>query len=116
MSPQQSAAEVLPIEAPLMSAPPAELTFHVEGVLNGVTATELRNKVEAEACDPGSGQAPHIVIDFSRVRESYDFGISVLAHWLGQRGNARPKVHLRGLRTHQMRMFHYFGIDSDSDS
>jgi hypothetical protein len=50
-------------------------------------------------------EAPKVVIDFAQVKDFYDLSVSVLARTLSQR-----PVELRGLRTHQARMFEYFGI------
>lgn len=46
-----------------------------------------------------------VEVDFSRVQDFQDVSVSVLSRALAQR-----PVHLRGLRTHQARMFEYFGI------
>jgi anti-anti-sigma regulatory factor len=97
-------------------APPADeapsrndaLTIRVEGVFDGATAWDLRNRLEARR----SGDQQNIVLDFTPVREMADFGVSVLAYWLAQRSNVLPRVQLRGLRTHQRRMFRYFGVET----
>jgi anti-anti-sigma regulatory factor len=113
MSPvQQEVAPVVPFEARFDSvavpdvAP--EVTIKVDEVFNGATAWELRKTLET------APRAQTVVLDFSRVREFYDFGVGVLAHWLAQRANTFPRVLLRGLRTHQLRMFRYFGVDTES--
>ena len=46
-----------------------------------------------------------VEVDFSHVREFADVSVGVLTHSL----SGRP-VHLRGLRSHQERMFQYFGV------
>ena len=83
----------------------SEVTFALDGVFDGASAWDLRHAIEAVET-----QATEVVLDFSRVREFYDFGVAVLAHALAQRGAGRPRVALRGLRTHQQRMFRYFGV------
>jgi len=47
-------------------------------------------------------------IDLSQVRDFHDFGVAVLARAL-----ARRRVTVRGLRTHQIRLLKYLGIDAD---
>ena len=96
-----------PFDPPASRGEPDEVTIRVDGVFDGATAWELRNTLE------GHRAGGTIVLDFSKVREFYDFGVSVLAYWLAQRANALPKVLLRGLRTHQLRMFRYFGVETD---
>ena len=77
-----------------------------DGVFDGASAWELRHALEA--VHKGS----KVVLDFTRVREFYDFGVAVLAYGLAQRSPAVPRVTLKGLRTHQLRMFRYFGVDA----
>ena len=86
-----------------------EVTIQVNGVFDGATAWELRNSLDA-----ARQKAKRIVLDFSRVREFYDFGVSVLAYGLAQRPASMPRVSFRGLRTHQLRMLRYFGVDAES--
>jgi hypothetical protein len=83
-----------------------ELTLKLDGVFDGASAWELRHRLEAVR------SAHRVVLDFSRVREFYDFGVAVLAHGLAQR-SPTPPVHFKGLRTHQLRLFKYFGVDAD---
>jgi len=58
------------------------------------------------------GAGDRVRIDFGRVHEFHDSGIAVLAEALG--GNGEIVVVLDGLRTHQVRMLRYFGIDADA--
>ncbi len=84
-------------------------TIVVEGVFDGARAAELAHTLEAML-----GGSDPVVLDFTKVREFYDFGVAVLAHDLALRRTERePKVSLKGLRTHQLRMFRYFGIDTE---
>jgi anti-anti-sigma regulatory factor len=54
--------------------------------------------------------APHfeVYLDLSRVREFQDFGLAVLAQSLTGRS---PRVRILGLRTHQVRLLRYLGVD-----
>jgi len=49
-------------------------------------------------------------IDFARVASFEDFGLALLAQALRETRAAR--VALRGLRTHQLRILRYFGLDA----
>jgi anti-anti-sigma regulatory factor len=100
--------DLLPAVAP--PAPdlaPGEITIRLDGVFDGASAWELRHTLDAVRQG-----AQNVVLDFSRVREFYDFGVAVLAHGLAQRGES-PRVALKGLRQHQLRMFRYFGVDAE---
>lgn len=46
-------------------------------------------------------------IDLTQVREFHDYGVTVLAQALLSRG---PRVDVRGLRQHHLRLLRYFGI------
>lgn len=78
--------------------------IRVSGVFDRGSALELRDRISREA---GSG----LVLDFSLVRDFADLGIATLAAGLDARGR---QLALRGLRTHQLRMFRYFGVDPDA--
>jgi hypothetical protein len=54
-----------------------------------------------------------VVIDFCRVSEFIDSGVAVIATSLA---SSTQRVHLRGLRQHQERLFRYFGVDLDEPS
>jgi len=47
-------------------------------------------------------------IDLTQVRDFHDFGVAVLARALV----SRRRVDVRGLRTHQIRLLKYLGIDA----
>lgn len=87
---------------------PEELIVRLEGVFDGASAWDLRRSLEQIR----GSEVRRVVLDFSRVRDFYDFGVAVLAHGLAH-GGALPRVILRGLRTHQLRLFRYFGVDTD---
>ncbi len=78
--------------------------IRVAGVFDRTSAVELRDRVERE---PSSD----LVLDFSLVREFGDLGVATLAHGLA---GADRRLHLRGLRQHQLRIFRYFGVDVDA--
>lgn len=50
-------------------------------------------------------------IDVARVSDFQDFGLAVLAQALAETSAARVAV--RGLRTHQIRILRYFGVDPE---
>ena len=80
------------------------VVIRVAGVFDRASACELRERL---AADP----APDLVLDFSLVREFADLGVATLAHVLAR---AERRLHFRGLRQHQLRMFRYFGVDVGS--
>lgn len=47
-------------------------------------------------------------IDLTRVRDFHDFGVAVLARALAR----RRQIDVRGLRTHQIRLLRYLGVDA----
>ncbi len=79
--------------------------IRIAGVFDRASAFELRERVERV---PSSD----LVLDFSLVREFGDLGVATLAHGLA--GAEPRRLHLRGLRQHQLRMFRYFGLDVDA--
>ncbi|MBN8226911.1 STAS domain-containing protein [Corallococcus macrosporus] len=74
------------------------ITLRLEGTLDGRTAQELRNSLQA------LGQS-EVVLDFAHLREFKDSAVGVLTHGLKE-----GAVELRGLATHHERMFRYFGV------
>lgn len=74
------------------------------GVFDRASAFELRDRLEREP-------AGDVVLDFSLVREFADLGVATLAHGLAW-GDRR--VHLLGMRPHQLRIFRYFGVEADA--
>jgi anti-anti-sigma regulatory factor len=79
-------------------------TIRVSGCFDRGSAMELRQRIEREA-------APEVVLDFSLVGEFADLAVAALAAGLAGR---RCRLALRGLRTHQLRIFRYFGVDPDA--
>ncbi len=79
--------------------------IRVAGVFDRASAFELRDRVEREP------STDDLVLDFSLVREFADLGVATLAHGLV---GVDRRLHLRGLRQHQLRMFRYFGLDVDA--
>ena len=75
--------------------------IRVAGVFDRASAFELRDRLEHEA-------SQDLVLDFSLVREFADLGVATLAHGLA---GADRRLHLRGLRQHQLRIFRYFGVE-----
>ncbi len=75
--------------------------IRVAGVFDRASAFELRDRLEREP-------AGDLVLDFSHVVEFVDLGVATLAHGLA--GGDR-RLHLRGLRQHQLRIFRHFGVD-----
>lgn len=73
--------------------------FHVFGTVDGDAARTLQSLVLQ--VDPRD----EVVVDFAHVREFFDLSVGVLTRTLAQR-----PVQLQGLRSHQARMFEYFGI------
>ncbi len=78
--------------------------IRVAGVFDRASAFELRDRLEREG-------SRDLVLDFSLVREFADLGVATLAHGLA---GADRRLHLRGLRQHQLRIFRYFGLDVDA--
>jgi anti-anti-sigma regulatory factor len=60
----------------------------------------------ARAIQAASGL--EVRVDLTRVRDFHDFGVAVLARALA----TRRQVEVRGLRTHQIRLLRYLGIDA----
>jgi hypothetical protein len=79
------------------------IVIRVSGTFDRVSACELTRRLVREPDDD-------LVLDFSLVREFADLGVATLAHGLA--GGDR-RLHMRGLRQHQLRIFRYFGLDVD---
>jgi hypothetical protein len=75
----------------------------LQGDFDRGSAEELRRTLDS------LGSEARVVVDFSRVRCFRDLAIDVLA-----RGLSASAIHVRGLGTHQERMFRYFGIRTPS--
>jgi len=77
--------------------------YRLEGIFTGRAAFELREALERE-----SGT---VELDFSRVRQFFDFGLAAFATELSAPGMAGVKVELVGLSLHHRRLLQYFGLD-----
>lgn len=80
-----------------------ELVIRLEGTFDVPAAWRVRDTIARSR--PGQ----QVCIDLTHVRESYDFGIAVLAQALGPHDARR--VRISGLRQHQLRMLRYLGFD-----
>jgi anti-anti-sigma regulatory factor len=88
---------------PNVPAPDAILRF--EGTFDGVAARRVEVALaRAEAGD-------RLLVDLTEVRDFHDFGIAVLGRALTR---TRAEVKLRGLRSHQLRVLRYFGVDAEA--
>ncbi|MBN9686102.1 MULTISPECIES: STAS domain-containing protein [unclassified Corallococcus] len=76
------------------------ITLRLEGTLDGRTAQELSNSLQALSQIEGQ-----VVLDFAHLREFKDSAVGILTHGLKD-----SAVQLRGLATHHERMFRYFGV------
>ncbi len=72
---------------------------------NGTFDVPAAERVAREIQDaPGL----EVRVDLTQVRDFHDFGVAVLARALAKR-----HVEVRGLRTHQIRLLKYLGIDAE---
>lgn len=78
---------------------PGRVTLRLEGTLDGRTALQLSHSLEQ------LGPTAELELDFSRVRDFRDTAVAVLT-----RGLLGRQVQLRGLPTHQQKLFRYFGV------
>lgn len=77
------------------------IVIHADGTFDGPTA----ERVVRELQDAGPGL--EVQVDLTQVRDFHDFGVAVLARALAK----RRLVDVRGLRTHQLRLLRYMGIE-----
>ena len=78
------------------------ITLKVSGIVDERAAATLRQAIAED------GQSA-MVVDFSRVKEFYDYAVGMLATNLSTR---TPAVTMVGLNAHQRRMFKYFGVNA----
>lgn len=78
--------------------------YSIAGKFEGACAWDLARRIENEPLR-------ELALDFSQCGEFVDHGIAVLAHAL--LSCPEKRVHLQGLRQHQLRLFKYFGVDVD---
>jgi hypothetical protein len=76
------------------------VTLSLEGTFDGQAAQALRQLLDEV-------QSDDVVVVFSRVKEFFDLALAALSTTVRER-----KVTMRGLRTHQERMFRYLGVES----
>jgi anti-anti-sigma regulatory factor len=76
--------------------------YRISGKFDGASASDLAGRLEREAL-------AEAVVDFSQVDEFMDSGVPVIANAL--KATAQKRIHLRGLRQHQGRLFRYFGVE-----
>lgn len=76
------------------------VTLKLEGTFDGSAAQRLRQSLMT--CD-----GRPVVIDFSRVRHMVDAAVGVLS-----RGLSAASVELKGLGSHQERVFRYLGVQT----
>jgi hypothetical protein len=79
---------------------PHQKVIRMEGTFDLPAAREVAEALEAAPA------GLEVRLDLTRVREFHDFGVAVLARALQGR-----RVDVRGLRTHQLRLLRYLGVD-----
>ncbi len=78
------------------------VVLHVKGTLDAAGAVALQHRFDAE-------DGTHVVVaDLGEVSQVQPVGLLLLAHDLRRR--VRPRIQLRGLREHHVRMLHCFGL------
>jgi len=82
--------------------------FRLEGTFDSAAALLLRERIHVE-------QGRHAVLDFSHVVRFEDSTLAMLAVQLILLRRAGHGVSLRGLREHQLRILHHFGIELSAD-
>ena len=78
--------------------------YTIAGKFEASCAWELASRIDNEPLF-------ELTLDFSRCGDFVDHGVAVLSHALLSAPGKR--VHLQGLRQHQLRLFKYFGVDAD---
>ena len=87
--------------------PAREAVIRLEGHFDRVAALRLRNQtVEVE---------PRTVLDFSHVETFDDSTLSLLTVHVVLLRRSGHEVALLGLREHQLRMLHHFGVELAAD-
>jgi hypothetical protein len=79
---------------------PQRQVIRMEGTFDLPAARQVAAALEAAP----AGQ--EVRLDLTRVREFHDFSVAVLARALQGR-----RVDVRGLRTHQVRLLRYLGVE-----
>jgi anti-anti-sigma regulatory factor len=85
-----------------------EAIFRFEGRFDGAAALRLREQMQIDG-------RPRAILDFFHVENFDDSTLALLAvHLVLLRRNGSEIV-LRGLREHQLRMLHHFGVEVMAD-
>lgn len=77
------------------------LVIQADGTFDVPAAERVARELQAAA-------GLEVRIDLTQVRDFHDFGVAVLARALA----TQRKVDVRGLRTHQIRLLRYLGIEA----
>ncbi len=80
---------------------PEPLVIQARGTFDVPAAEQVARELRAAA-------GLEVRVDLTQVRDFHDFGVAVLARELA----GRRQVDVRGLRTHQIRLLRYLGIDA----
>jgi anti-anti-sigma regulatory factor len=83
---------------------PQETTFRLEGRFDGPAALRLRQQVMI-------GETQRTILDFSHVEKFDDSTLGLLTMSLALLLRAGRAAVLLGLRDHQLRVLHHFGVD-----
>jgi hypothetical protein len=78
--------------------------YRIDGRFEGDCAWALADRLDHE-------ELPEVILDFAQVNDFVDYGVAVLATAL--LSLRAKRVHLTGLRQHQLRLFRYFGVDPE---
>jgi hypothetical protein len=79
------------------------IRYVLEGVFHGQASFELLAAL--------SGESGPVELDFSRVRQCFDFGLAALATELRRPQGPAVQVTLIGLGLHHRRLLSYFGLE-----
>jgi hypothetical protein len=79
------------------------LVLHVAGTLGAMGVRALQQRLDAE------NGAQTVVVDLGTARKLHHVALAILAHDLQRR--VRPRVVLRGLEEHHVRLLRCFGLD-----
>ena len=77
------------------------VVIHADGTFDVPAAERVARELE-------HAEGLEVRVDLTRVRDFHDFGVAVLARALA----SRRQVSVRGLRTHQIRLLKYLGVDA----
>jgi hypothetical protein len=79
--------------------------YRLSGRFEGACGWDLNRRLADEPLG-------EVLLDFSQVSDFVDYAIAVVANALLSLGQHK-RIHLHGLRQHQLRLFKYFGVDPD---